>query len=80
MTFRVDSGQTKNHEENRMDAKAQYRIDLLQNRVKELEAWQEKAREDIARMEQAIVALAEPRSTPRDLGEVAAMEGLVYVR
>ena len=70
----------KNHEENRMDAKAQYRIDLLQNRIKELEAWQEKARQDIARMEQAIVALAEPRSTPRDLGEAAAMEGLVYVR
>jgi hypothetical protein len=80
LTFGVDSGQTKNHEENRMDAKAQYRIDLLQNRIKELEAWQEKARQDIARMEQAIVALAEPRSTTRDLGEAAAMEGLVYVR
>ena len=71
---------TKNHEENRMDAKAQYQIDLLQNRIKELEAWQEKAREDIARMEQAIVALAEPRSTPRDMGELAAMHGLVHVR
>ena len=63
-----------------MDAKAQYRIDLLQNRIKELEAWQEKAREDIARMEAAIVALAEPRSTPTDLGEVAAMMGLTHVR
>ena len=63
-----------------MDAKAQYQIDLLQNRIKELEAWQEKAREDIARMEQAIVALAEPRSTPRDMGELAAMHGLVHVR
>jgi hypothetical protein len=59
-----------------MDAKAQYRIDLLQNRIKELEAWQEKAREDIARMERAIVALAEPRST----GELAAMMGLTHVR
>ena len=73
---------------------AQYRIDLLQNRIAELEQfggalrgrirdleqWQEKAREDIARMEQAIVALAEPRSTPRDMGELAAMHGLVHVR
>ena len=63
-----------------MDAKAQYRIDLLQNRVKELEEWQEKAREDIARMERCIIALAEPRSTPADLGEVAAMHGLTHVR
>ena len=77
-----------------MDAKAQYRIDLLQNRIAELEQfgdalrgrirdleqWQEKAREDIARMEQAIVALAEPRFQPRDMGEVAAMHGLVHVR
>lgn len=63
-----------------MDASAQYRIDLLENRIRDLEQWQEQAREDIARMEQAIVALAEPRSTPRDLGEAAAMAGLVYVR
>jgi predicted nucleic acid-binding Zn-ribbon protein len=63
-----------------MDAHARYRIDLLQNRIKELEQWQEQAREDIARMERAIVALAEPRSTPTDLGEVAAMMGLTDVR
>jgi chaperonin cofactor prefoldin len=63
-----------------MDAHAQYRIDLLHNRIRELERWQEKAREDIARMEAAIVALAEPRSTPTDLGEVAAMMGLTHVR
>ena len=46
-----------------MGADAQYRIDLLAARVRELEEWQEKAREDIARMEACIVALAEPRST-----------------
>jgi len=63
-----------------MDAHAQYRIELLQNRIRELEQWQEQAREDIARMERAIVALAEPRSTPTDLGEVAAMMGLTHVR
>jgi len=63
-----------------MDAHARYRIDLLQNRISELEQWQEQAREDIARMERAIVALAEPRSTPTDLGEVAAMMGLTHVR
>jgi chaperonin cofactor prefoldin len=59
-----------------MDAHAQYRIDALHNRIRELERWQEKAREDIARMERAIVALAEPRST----GELAAMMGLTHVR
>jgi chaperonin cofactor prefoldin len=44
-----------------MDDHAQYRIELLQNRIRELERWQEQAREAIARMERAIVALAEPR-------------------
>ena len=62
----------------------QYRMDLLQNRIRDLEEWQERAREDIARMERCIVALAEPRSTRRDetqeLGEIAAMHGLTYVR
>jgi chaperonin cofactor prefoldin len=48
--------------EGRMD-NAQYRIDLLQNRIAQLEQWQQKAREDIQRMEQAIVELAKPRST-----------------
>jgi hypothetical protein len=59
-----------------MDAHAQYRIDALHERIRELEQWQEQAREDIARMEAAIVALAEPRST----GELAAMMGLTHVR
>ena len=63
-----------------MDAHAQYRIDALHDRIRELEKWQEQAREDIARMERAIVAMAEPRSTPTDLGEVAAMMGLTHVR
>jgi hypothetical protein len=63
-----------------MDAHAQYRIDALHERIRELELWQEQAREDIARMERAIVALADPRSTPTDLGEVAAMMGLTHVR
>jgi hypothetical protein len=63
-----------------MDAHARYRIDLLQNRIRELEKWQEQAREDIARMERAIVALAEPRSTPTDPGELAAMMGLTHIR
>ena len=63
-----------------MDAHAQYRIDALHERIRELERWQEQAREDIARMERAIVALAEPRSTPNDLGELAAMMGLTHVR
>jgi len=63
-----------------MDAHAQYRIDALHERIRELERWQEQAREDIARMERAIVALAEPRSTPTDLGELAAMMGLTHVR
>lgn len=66
-----------------MDAE-QYRIKALHARIRELERWQEQAREDIARMERCIVALAEPRSTRRDetqeLGEVAAMHGLTYVR
>ena len=39
-----------------------YQIDLLKARVSELEQWQEKAREDIARMEAAIVQLAALRS------------------
>jgi hypothetical protein len=59
-----------------MDAHAQYRIDCLHERIRELEQWQQQAREDIARMERAIVALAEPRST----GELAAMMGLTHVR
>jgi len=63
-----------------MDQQARYRIDLLQNRVRELEEWQEKAREDIARMERCIVALAAPRSEPVDAGEVAAMHGLTHIR
>ena len=63
-----------------MDAHAQYRIDALHDRIRQLEQWQEQAREDIARMERAIVALAEPRSTPTDLGELAAMMGLTHVR
>ena len=63
-----------------MDAHAQYRIDALHDRIRELEQWQAQAREDIARMERAIVALAEPRSTPTDLGEVAAMIGLTHIR
>jgi len=63
-----------------MDAHAQYRIDALQDRIREQEKWQEQAREDIARMERAIVVLAEPRSTPTDLGELAAMMGLTHVR
>ena len=63
-----------------MDAHAQYRIDCLHERIRELEQWQEQAREDIARMEAAIVALAEPRSTPTDPGELAAMMGLTHVR
>jgi hypothetical protein len=63
-----------------MDAHAQYRIDALHDRIRELEKWQEQAREDIARMERAIVALAEPRSTPTDLGELAAMMGLTHVQ
>ena len=63
-----------------MDAHAQYRIDALHDRIRELEKWQEQAREDIARMERAIVVLAEPRSTPTDLGELAAMMGLTHVR
>lgn len=67
-----------------MDAHAQYRIDMLHNRIRELEKWQEQAREDIARLEQCIVALSAPRSELRDetqeLGEVAAMHGLTFVR
>jgi|688.fasta_scaffold980940_2 hypothetical protein len=61
-----------------MDAHAQYRIDALHNRIRELERWQEKAREDIARMERCIVALAEPRSTPnadKDRPPVVALPG-----
>ena len=41
-----------------MDAE-QYRIKALHARIRELERWQEQAREDIARMERCIVALAE---------------------
>jgi hypothetical protein len=63
-----------------MDAHAQYRIDALHSRIRELEQWQEQAREDIARMERCIVALAEPRSTPTDPGELAAMMGLTHIR
>jgi hypothetical protein len=59
---------------------AQYRIDALHERIRELEQWQQQAREDIARMEAAIVALAEPRSTPTDPGELAAMMGLTHIR
>lgn len=58
----------------------QYRVDALHARIRELERWQEQAREDIARMERCIVALAEPRSMPVDMGEAAAMAGLTYVR
>ena len=63
-----------------MKTAEQYRIDALHDRIRELERWQEQAREDIARMERCIIALAEPRSTPVDLGEVAAMHGLCHVR
>ena len=59
-----------------MNADEKYRIDALHSRIRELEQWQAQAREDIARMERAIVALAEPRST----GELAAMMGLTHVR
>jgi hypothetical protein len=59
---------------------AQYRIDMLHRRIRELELWQEKAREDIARLERCIVGLAEPRTEFRDLGEVAAAAGLTHVR
>lgn len=38
-----------------------YQVTRLKQRVKELEEWQEKAREDIQRMEKAIVELAKPR-------------------
>lgn len=66
-----------------MDAE-QYRIKALHSRIRELERWQEQAREDIARLERCIVALAEPRSQRRDeieqLGEIAAMQGLTFVR
>ncbi len=58
----------------------QYRIDALHARIRELEKWQERAREDIARLERCIVALAEPRSVPADIGDVAAMHGLTFVR
>jgi prefoldin subunit 5 len=40
-----------------------YQVTRLKQRVAELEGWQQKAREDIQRMEQAIVELAKPRST-----------------
>lgn len=63
-----------------MDAHAQYRIDMLHNRIRELELWQEQAREDIARLERCIVTLAEPRTELRDLGEVAAAAGLTHIR
>ena len=66
-----------------MDAE-QYRIEALHARIRDLERWQEQAREDIARLERCIVALAEPRSKRRDetdeLGEIAAMQGLTFVR
>lgn len=38
-----------------------YQVVRLKQRVKELEEWQEKAREDIKRMEKAIVELSKPR-------------------
>jgi hypothetical protein len=38
-----------------------YQVTRLKQRINELEEWQEKAREDIKRMEQAIVELAKPR-------------------
>lgn len=58
----------------------QHRIDALHGRIRELERWQEQAREDIARMERCIVALADLRSEPVDAGEVAALAGLTHVR
>ena len=58
----------------------QYRINALHARIRELEQWQERAREDIARLERCIVALAEPRTAPADIGQVAAMHGLTFVR
>jgi hypothetical protein len=48
-----------------------YQITRLKQRVRELEEWQEKAREDIARLERCIVALAEPRSTQINFGDLA---------
>jgi hypothetical protein len=38
-----------------------YQVTRLKQRITELEEWQEKAREDIKRMEKAIVELAKPR-------------------
>jgi hypothetical protein len=46
-------------------AEAAGRIERLQCRVAELEAWQTQARADMNRMETAIVKLAEPRSARR---------------
>ena len=63
-----------------MNRDEKYRIDALHARIRELEKWQEQAREDIARLERCIVALAEPRTVPADIGEVAAMHGLTFVR
>lgn len=63
-----------------MNRDEKYRIDALHARIRELEKWQEQAREDIARLERCIVALAEPRTIRADIGEVAAMHGLTFVR
>ena len=63
-----------------MNRDEKYRIDALHARIRELEKWQEQAREDIARLERCIVALAEPLTVPADIGEVAAMRGLTFVR
>ena len=63
-----------------MSRDEKYRIDALHARIRELEKWQEQAREDIARLERCIVALAEPRTVPAGIGEVAAMHGLTFVR
>jgi hypothetical protein len=46
-----------------MEPHEQYRIDALHARIRELERWQEKARQDMERMERAIMELSEPRST-----------------
>jgi hypothetical protein len=39
-----------------------YRIEMLRERIKELEEWQAKARTDIDRMAQTIMDLSEPKT------------------
>jgi hypothetical protein len=62
-----------------MAVSAEYRMDLLHARIRELEKWQAEATEDIARLRRLVISLLELPQC-RDLGEVAAMHGLTHVR